>query len=137
VKKKPVIKCEDVKTRAEKIFWHSMSCFPLCFRLNFNTCASVGLCCILRTISKALLWLLWGLPKDGTHGVPRQAGGDFVHLLCINSSACEVGFLSWSLDYETKRFTATCVLKMLRNAHYKQVLIISMDGHQDNINHNC
>ena len=25
---------------------------------------------------------------DGTHGVPENVGGDFVHLLCIHSTAC-------------------------------------------------
>jgi len=29
-----------------------------------------------------------------------------VHLLCIYSSAYGAGFISWSLDYETKIFTA-------------------------------
>jgi hypothetical protein len=31
-------------------------------------------------------------PDDGTRGVPKPVGRDFVHLLCIYSSACKVGF---------------------------------------------
>jgi hypothetical protein len=33
-------------------------------------------------------------PEDGTAGVPKHVGGDFLHLLFICSSACKVGFLS-------------------------------------------
>jgi hypothetical protein len=34
------------------------------------------------------------LPDDGSHGVPKHVGGDFVQPLCINSSACQVRFMS-------------------------------------------
>jgi hypothetical protein len=31
---------------------------------------------------------------DGTPGVPKHVGGDFVHLLCLYFSACKVEFMS-------------------------------------------
>jgi hypothetical protein len=31
-------------------------------------------------------------PEDGILGVPKHLGGNFIHLLCINSSACMVGY---------------------------------------------
>jgi len=51
-------------------------------------------CCTERTISKALFQPPLRLPDDGTHGVPKYLGEDFVHLLFIHSSACKDGFMS-------------------------------------------
>jgi hypothetical protein len=39
------------------------------------------------------------LPDDGTHGVPKHVGGDYVHLLCIYASALKVGFISRFVHY--------------------------------------
>jgi hypothetical protein len=36
-------------------------------------------------------------PDDGTRGVTKPVGRDFVHLLCIYSSACKVGFCKLKL----------------------------------------
>ena len=32
---------------------------------------------------------------DSTHGVPKHVGRGFVHLLCMYSGACKVGFIPW------------------------------------------
>jgi hypothetical protein len=37
--------------------------------------------------------------EDGTHGLPKHVGGDFVHLLCIYFRACKDGFISCFLHY--------------------------------------
>jgi hypothetical protein len=39
------------------------------------------------------------MPDDGIHRVQKHVEVDFVHLLCIYSSACEVGFMSWFVHY--------------------------------------
>jgi len=39
------------------------------------------------------------LSDDSTQGVPKHIEEDFVHLLCLYSSACKVGFMSWFLHY--------------------------------------
>ena len=33
------------------------------------------------------------LPDDGTHGLPKHAGGGFVYRLCIHSRASKFGFI--------------------------------------------
>jgi hypothetical protein len=35
------------------------------------------------------------ISQDCTHGVPKHLGGDVVHVFCIYSSACTLGFINW------------------------------------------
>jgi hypothetical protein len=37
--------------------------------------------------------------SKGDHGVPKPLAGDFAHLLCLYSSACQITFMSSCLHY--------------------------------------
>lgn len=35
------------------------------------------------------------ISQNGTHWLPKHVGGDVVHVFCIYSSACKLGFINW------------------------------------------
>jgi hypothetical protein len=58
--------------------------FLLCFnwKKNYYVCKCVTVLCTVDHFESTTL-TVWKLPEDGTHGVPKHEGWDFVHLLCI------------------------------------------------------
>ena len=42
---------------------------------------------VTKIMAEYVTWLI----DDGPHGVSKNVGGDFMHLLCVYNYACEVG----------------------------------------------
>jgi hypothetical protein len=46
--------------------------------------------------------------QDGTHGEPKHFGGDFVHVFCIYSSGCKLGFIKQGYIKHRYVISTTC-----------------------------
>jgi len=69
-----------------------MSSIKLVITLNRRRKVTIETVCqvlALRIETKTL-----SLPDDGSHGVLKHVGGNFMQLVCIYSSVCGIGFIS-------------------------------------------